>query len=322
MTDTQVPQASAPSAARAAVFKGDGPAAVAGVATAASAQAGRRSALADLREIAHDLVGSRDLLMQLTLRDIRVRYKQAVFGFAWALLIPMTIVLAGLAVRFAISYATGRPLDGSQFAAITSKSLPWAFFVGCIGSATPSLSSNSALVTKIYFPREVLPLAVVLAQTFDCAIGALVIALLLPVFGVGVSIQLLWVPVLLLLLWIFTVAVSLFLSCANLFFRDVKYMVQVFLSFGIFFTPVLFDASMFGPKGAPIIMLNPIAPLLEGLRLSIVEQHNLLVPVLAPAGFVVWHPWYLAYSALWAVGGLIAAALIFHRAEFRFAEMA
>jgi len=281
----------------------------------------RHTLVGDLRDIAHDLAQSRDLLKQLTLRDIRIRYKQAALGFAWALLMPMVIVLAGLAIRAAIAYAAGAHLSTHQIGAMAVKAVPWAFFVGCITMGTPSLLANMQLVTKIYFPREVLPLAAVLAQSFDSAIGAVLVTLILPLFGVGVSVQLLWVPLLLVCLWTFSAACVLFLSCANLFFRDVKYLVQVFLTFGIFVTPVLMDASMFGPKGAAVIMLNPVAPILEGLRLAIIEHHNLLEPLLAPKGFVVWHPWYLAYSAAWAVFGLVGSALLFHRSERRFAEI-
>lgn len=280
----------------------------------------QRSALRDFREIIADFRRSRDLLTQLTLRDIRVRYKQAALGFAWALVIPVTIVLAGLAVRVAISYASGHPLETEQLARMAVKSIPWAFFVGCIGSATPSLVGNITLVTKIYFPREVLPIAACIAQTFDSSIGLLAVAIVLPFLGVSPSLQLLWVPILLALLWALSAAAALFLSCANLFFRDVKYMVQVFLSFGIFFTPVLVDAPMFGPRFAPIIMLNPVSPILEGLRLAVVDHHNLIHPVLSnPSGWVSWHPWYLAYSAAWALIGLVASALFFHRSERRFA---
>lgn len=277
-------------------------------------------ALRDLAEIVGDFRRSRDLLTQLTLRDIRIRYKQAAFGFAWALVIPFTIVLAGLAVRVAISYASGHALETAQLARMAVKSIPWAFFVGCIGLGTPSLVSNITLVTKIYFPREVLPVAACLAQTFDSLVGLVAVALILPLLHVHASLQLLWAPLLLALLWMLAAGSVLFLSCANLFFRDVKYMVQVFLSFGIFFTPVLVDAPMFGPRFAPIIMLNPIAPILEGLRLAVVDQHNLLTPVVSmPGAWVSWHPWYLAYSAAWAVTGLVLAALFFHRSERRFA---
>jgi ABC-type polysaccharide/polyol phosphate export permease len=126
------------------------------------------------------------------------------------------------------------------------------------------------------------------------------------------------------LILMFTAATALFISCANLFFRDVKYIVQVLLTFGIFFTPVFFEPRMFGYLGGRLMLLNPLAPLLEGLRLSIVHGHDLLQPLVTTAGngtpFPVWSPWYLAYSAAWAVIGLIASALIFHRAEAVFAE--
>jgi len=281
----------------------------------------RHSVVRDLREIVEEMRHCGDLVQQLTLRDIRIRYKQALLGFAWALLIPAAVVLAGMAVRVAMAYASGRHLDNSQLAGMAVKAVPWAFFVGCLNTGTASLVSNKQLVTKIYFPREVLPLSSVLAQTFDSLVGGVLITVLLPFLGVRASWQLLWVPVLLALLWLFALAVALFLSRANLFFRDVKYMVQVFLTFGIFVTPVILDAPMYGPRVAPIMMLNPVAPLLEGLRLAIVTHHGLLEPLAAPAGWPFWQPWHLAYSAAWAIGGLIAAAVLFHRSERRFAEV-
>ena len=280
----------------------------------------RHTTLGDAREIIEELRHSGDLIKQLTLRDIRIRYKQAVFGFAWAILIPAAVVLAGMAVRVAVAYAAGRHTDMSQLAGMAVKAVPWAFFVGCLSTGTSSLVSNTSLVTKIYFPREVLPLSTVLAQTFDSLIGGTLIACVLPFFGVRLSVELLWVPVLLALLWMFALAAALFLSRANLFFRDVKYMVQVFLTFGIFITPVILDAPMFGERGADYMMLNPIAPILEGLRLAVVNHHDLLRPRLAPAGWLFWKPWYLAYSAVWAIGGLLISTLRFHRSERHFAE--
>ncbi len=204
---------------------------------------------------------------------------------------------------------------------MAAKAIPWAFFVGCLSSATPSLVSNMALVTKIYFPREVLPLSSVLAQTFDSIIGGLIIACILPFLGATATVQILWIPVLLVLLWVMSLAFALFLSCANIFFRDVKYLVQIFLTFGIFITPVMLDATMYGPLGSKIMMLNPVAPILEGIRLVLIKHHNLFYPRIADAGFLFWRPWYLLYVAAWAFGGLIIGALVFHRSERRFAEL-
>jgi lipopolysaccharide transport system permease protein len=274
-----------------------------------------RSGSSALWEVASDLWGSRELLYQLTLRDVRIRYKQAVMGLGWALLTPAIIVLSGMVVRYAMQYLSGGTLHPAEVAGIAVKAVPWAFFVGTVGFASSSLVGNAALVTKIYFPREVLPLAATLAQAFDSSIGAVTLLIALPFFGVGVLAGLVWVPLLALLLFFLTLAVALIVSAANLFFRDVKYIVQVLLTFGIFFTPVFFEPAMLGPTWGRVLMYNPLAPLLEGIRLALVGGQNLLH---ASAPF--WSPWYLLYSAAWSVLGLLASVLLFHRLRFLFAE--
>jgi len=283
-----------------------------------------RTVLRDLADVVADLRTSRDLLYQITLRDVRVRYKQAVMGFGWAVLMPILIVLSGMVVRLAMAELSGGRLEGEIVAAVAVKAVPWAFFVGATGFAVASLVGNANLVARVYFPREVLPLSAVLAQGFDTAIGVLALCLLLPFLGVRLHWSLLWVPALLALLFAFTVAAALFLSAANLFFRDVKYLVQVALTFGIFFTPVFYEPAMLGPAGARLVMLNPLAPLLEGLRLAVVGGHDLLAPLVALRGgqpVVEWSPWYLVLAAGWAGAGLVVAAVLFHRAEFKFAEL-
>jgi len=179
-------------------------------------------------------------------------------------------------------------------------------------------------VTKIAFPREVLPISATLAQCFDTLIGATALAVALPFLGVRPSLALVWVPLLALLLWCLTAAAGLILSCCNLFFRDVKYLVQVLLTFGIFFTPVLYEPQAFGARGATLLMLNPLSPILEGFRLAIVRGHNLLEPIstLSSAGdlVVTWSPFHLVYGAIWAIGALLISSLVFNRLESSFAE--
>ena len=285
-----------------------------------------RRILFTLRHISVDeLWKYRELVYQFTLRNIRIRYKQAAMGFLWALFMPALVVAAGALVRYAMAYLGGEQLAAGQIAGMAIKALPWSFFVGAIGFGVSSLTGNLSLITKVYFPREALPLASTLAQSFDSFIGGTVLFLVLPLLGVHYGWTLLWVLPLALLLFAFTLAVSLFFGCGNLFFRDVKYIVQVLLTFGIFFTPVFFEPAMFGPTGAQLMMLNPLAPILEGFRLAVVEGHNLAAPLLDSgigAPLVIWSPWYLAYSAVWAFGGLAAAALLFHRLELVFAEYA
>jgi len=275
-------------------------------------------------EIIRDVRTYRELLLELARRDIRIRYKQAIMGFGWAIFMPILIVLSGVLVRFAMGQVSGGGVGSADIAGIAVKGIAWAFFVGTITFATTTLTSNHNLIAKVYFPREVLPLSSLLAQSFDTAIGLVALVVLLPFLGVTLQWSLLWAPLLLVMLFLFTAAATLFLSCANLFFRDVKYIVQVLLTFGIFFTPVFYEPAMMGVKGAALMQLNPLTPILEGLRLSIVEGHNLIHPlvVTAPRGaeVVAWHPLGLVYAAVWGTIGLGASALLFHHLEPAFAE--
>ena len=212
-----------------------------------------------LTETGQDLWRSRYLLYQLIRRDIRIRYKQAVMGFAWAILMPIVVILSGLVVRSVVSHLSDVPLDTANISGLMVKSVPWSFFVGALGFATNSIAGNQVLVTKVYFPRSVLPIASVAAVGFDTLIGSIAVIAVLPFLGVQLSLALLWVPVLVLLLGVFTLACGLLFSSANVFFRDVKYLVQVLVTFGIFFTPVFFEPAMLGSAGT-WAMMNPIAP--------------------------------------------------------------
>jgi len=281
----------------------------------------RRSIGADLREIGSDLIQFRELLVELTLRDIRIRYKQAAMGVFWAVLTPLVLLLSGWILRLAFGRLSGEAPNDVVMAGVAVKSLAWAFFVGALGFGTASITANLSLVTKTYFPREILPLASVLTQLVDAAIGVVALILALPFFGVPLSPALLWVIPLSLALVMITTGAVLLGSCANVFFRDAKHLVQLVLSFGIFFTPVFFDADAFGPSGSRLVMLNPLAPVLEGLRLAVVHGHNLFTPLASGSGEgLAWAPWYLGYAGLWAIGLLGASAIAFHRAESVFAE--
>jgi ABC-type polysaccharide/polyol phosphate export permease len=284
----------------------------------------RHSFFGDLHFILrHELWPHRGLVYELMRRDIRVRYKQAVMGMFWAVLMPMLIVAAGALVRVAMAFVGGRPIVADEVVSIAIKAVPWAFFVGALGFGINSLTGNANLLTKIYFPREVLPLASTLAQTVDSSIGLSTLLVVSLLVGVNFGLTALWAIPLLFMLVAFTAGSTLVVGCANLFFRDVKYIVQVLLSFGIFFTPVFFEPQMFGPLGARLMMLNPLAPILEGLRLSVVYEHNLVWPLIEmgrKGGTVVWSPWYFAYSAVWSIVMLMGGLLIFHRNESKFAE--
>lgn len=276
-----------------------------------------------LVERARDVWSRRELLYEFSLRDVRIRYRQAALGILWALLMPGLTVLASIVLRlFASHGALGAAVGGREaIAGVVVKAVAWSFFAGAVTLATGSLASNASLLGRVYFPREILPLAAVSAQCIDLLAGSVTAIVLLVALGVGViGPALLWVPVLLVLLIALAAAFASILACANLFFRDVRYIVQVLITFGMFFTPVFFDAGQIGARAGRIMMLNPVAPILEGLRLAVVNGHNLARSLVLPSGAVVWEPWQLGYSAGWAACGIVGAALLYSRLELTFAE--
>jgi ABC-type polysaccharide/polyol phosphate export permease len=145
-----------------------------------------------------------------------------------------------------------------------------------------------------------------LSQLMDFAVASLVLVVVLAFLHVGVSVQVVWLPVLVATLILFTTGLALLLSAGSLFFRDVKYLVEVLLTFAIFFTPVFYDAAMFG-RWATLLMVNPLAPLLEGIA-NVVVRHT--PPPL---------PW-VAYSAVVSLVTFVAALRVFQRLEPYFAE--
>jgi len=268
---------------------------------------------------------ARDLVMQFVIRDVTIRYTQAVMGFAWALLMPLLIVGAGMMFKVVVATLSNTPLEGSSIASLAAKALPWAFFAGAISTATQSIIGNANLIGKVYFPRESLPLATVLAQSPDLVVGLVLLTIILPFIGVSLSWAALWVVLVIVLLMTFTVGFALLLSCANLFYRDVKYIVQVVLNFGVFATPVFFEPQMLGRKGAAIMLALPLSPFVQAMDMAMVRGHSLLQTVTATTAkgpIVVWAPWMLGYAAASALVLLFIGMLIFRSGSSRFAEMA
>jgi lipopolysaccharide transport system permease protein len=276
-----------------------------------------------LNSIASDVWHSRYLLGQLARRDIRIRYSQAIMGFAWALLMPILTVLSGAIVRYVLSRTSGTSFQGSDIPGVAIKAVIWGFFVGAMNFGVSSLVANMSLLTKVAFPREVLPLSSIVAQMFDSMIATVTLAVVLPFLGANGSVQLLWVPFLVVLTVAWTTGLVMLLSCANLFFRDVKYLVQVILMFGVFFTPVFFEPAMFGRVAANLLMLNPLAAPMEGLRLVIMNGHNLASPLYTDDGSsIAWNPLWLVWSSIVSGIMIILSLKVFRRFGHLFAERA
>ena len=253
-----------------------------------------------------ELIKYRELLYMITWRDIRVKYKQSVMGFMWAIFMPILIVATGILVRFGMAQLSGTPLEMTQILTVSVKAIPWAFFISSMNFATNSLTGNSNLVTKIYFPKEIFPISAIMSQFFDLILATVPLIVLLAVVRIGISVQLLWVLPLLINLVVLTMAIGVFLSAANLFFRDVKYLVNVITNFAIFFTPVYYDVKLAG-KWSYLLLLNPISPILEGFN-SCVVLHQ------APESRWVF------YSFAVSILGAVFAIRFFKKLEAKFAE--
>jgi len=258
--------------------------------------------LGALREI----VERRNLLYMITWRDIRVKYKESVMGILWAVLMPMVIVCAGMIVKLAFAIVSGKQLQMLDVTSVAVKAVPYAFFVAAIRFGTSSLIANQDLVTKIYLPRLVFPLAAVCSQLFDLVIAGTVVTIFLAFAGVGVSPQLLWLPVLIGTLVLLAAGLAILLSAATLFLRDVRFVVEAILTVAIFFTPVFYEPSLFG-RWAPLLLINPVSPILEGLSAVVIDHR---MPPL---------PW-IAYSAGLSLALFLFAVARFKRVEPLFAE--
>ena len=247
-----------------------------------------------------------ELLFMIVKRDIKIKYKQSVMGFLWAILMPILIISAGMLVKYAMAVVSGKPMELSDIASVSVKALLWSLSVGSIRFATNSLMGNSNLVAKIYFPKEIFPIAAVISNLFDFIIAAAALRVILVIVQIGWSYQLLWLPILMAILILLLIGCGMLLSAFSLFFRDVKYIVDVFLTFGIFFTPVFYDVNMFG-KFSNILLLNPLAPILESVNACIVYHK---------APDVYW----LTYSTVISCLIFVIGYPVFKKMEPAFAE--
>jgi lipopolysaccharide transport system permease protein len=252
------------------------------------------------------LIRYRELLYMFIWRDIRIRYKQTLMGFLWALLMPLLIVGAGALVRIAAAKLSGTRVSGVDLASVMVRAVAWSFFVSAIRFGANSLVSNASLVSRIAFPKEVFPISAVLSSLFDFLVAIAFVAVLLALLGLPPTVQALWLAPLVLVMVVMAIGMSLLLSGLNIFYRDVKYLVEVFLTYAIFFTPVLYPVAFVG-SWQTLLMMNPISPLLEGLSASLV------------GGAAPGAGWML-YSTLATVALLLGGYRLFKQLESKFAE--
>ena len=250
----------------------------------------------------------RELLYFLTWRDVLVRYKQAVVGVAWAALNPL-LTMVVFTVVFNMALGIKSPSADVPYAVFSfSGLLPWNFFAGALSLSGVSLVSNANLLTKVYFPRLVIPISAVLAGLVDLGISFIVLLGLMAAYGIAPTWHIVFLPVFVVLAFVAALAVSLWLSALNVLYRDVQYVIPFLVQLWMFVSPVIYPIGAIpaGPLRVAFA-LNPMTGVIGGFRWALLGQ-----PL--PGGYL-WIS--LAAVALLFVGGLF----YFKRIERVFADV-
>jgi len=252
-----------------------------------------------------ELWAYRELLFFLTWRDVRVRYKQAVLGMGWVVLQPLLMTLVftiflGVIVRV--------PSDGVPYPIFAySGLLLWTFFSGAISGSGNSLVGNAHLITKVYFPRLLVPLASILARVVDLVVALVMLVGLMFYFRVGVSTGLLMAPVMIILLALLALGLGMWTSALNVKYRDVGLALPVFIQLWMFVSPVVYPLTLVPERWRLLYSLNPLVGIIEGFRAALfAKSFNWMA---------------LGISAIVTVALLLYAGYVFKRREKTFADI-
>jgi lipopolysaccharide transport system permease protein len=248
----------------------------------------------------------RELLYFLIWRDVKVRYKQTLLGAAWAILQPLftMIVFSIFFGRLAKIPSDGLPYPLFSFAAL----VPWTFFSHGLAHSSNSLVTNSNLVKKIYFPRLIIPVASVSAGLVDLAIALLVLLVMMGVYGVAPTANVLWLPLFLLLALATALGVGTWLAALNVKYRDVRHTVPFLVQFWLFATPIAYPSSLLPEPWRTLYGLNPMAGVVEGFRWALLGTDTAPGPI-------------ILLSSLVALVLLVSGVFYFRRVERTFADV-
>jgi homopolymeric O-antigen transport system permease protein len=248
----------------------------------------------------------RELLYFLAWRDVKVRYKQAALGVSWAIIQP---VLTMVIFTLFFGHLAGVPSDGIPYPLFSFCALvPWTYFSTILGQAGNSLITNAPLITKVYFPRALLPAATVLSGLVDFLVGAVLLVLMMIYYRVKPGWGFLLAPLFVAGMVVLAFSVSMFLAALNVRYRDVKYALPFIIQIWLFVTPIIYPVTFLPAKLRPLLVLNPMAGLLEGFRSSLLTNGDT--------------DWRLAgMSVAVTLVLLVIGALYFRKTERTFADI-
>jgi len=248
----------------------------------------------------------RELLYFLTWRDIKVRYKQTVLGAAWAIIQPFFMMVV---FSLFFGYLAKVPSDGIPYPIFAYCALlPWQLFAHALTESSNSLVANERLITKVYFPRLVVPISAVLGGLLDFAIAFVILLLMMAYYGVRPTWAIVTLPAFLLLAMLTALGVGLWLSALNVKYRDVRYTISFLIQFWLFATPVAYSASIVPARWRALYGLNPMAGVVEGFRWALLGKSE------GPGAL-------LAVSVAVVILILIGGLYYFRRMEAEFADV-
>jgi ABC-type polysaccharide/polyol phosphate export permease len=260
----------------------------------------------DLREMFTELRDYRDLLVLMTQRTFILQYRRALMGAGWAVFMPVlnTIVFTMIFTRVA-RIETSVPYPLFAYCGL----LPWNIFAVSLKNSVNGLVTNKALLAKVYFPREVFPFSTMLVSMVDFCVGLTIVAAMMLYYEIAPTATVFFLPVLFAVQLMFTGGLAMLLAPANLYYRDVKYILDVLIAVGMFATPVVYPTRQVGGSLGMLLQFNPLAPIIDGYRAVLLRGE---LP----------HATAFTAAAVFSFCLFATGWLVFHRAEYAFAENA
>jgi lipopolysaccharide transport system permease protein len=259
-----------------------------------------------MAQIIKNLICHKDLLWIWTVREIKIRYKQSFIGIGWAVLQPLILMII-FSIIFSLFLPmpkTNVPYPIFSYTAV----LPWTFFSTSLSFAIPSLVSNMGLITKVYFPREILPIASVGAALFDYLVASSIFIAMLAWYRVPVTSAMLWVPILLVIQVILTLGIVLPVSAMNVFYRDIRFVIPLAVQIWMYASPIIYPIDLVPGKLKMLYFINPMAGIIDSFRRVILQG----IPP---------DPYELGLSALISIGLFFIGYWFFKKKEFQFADL-
>lgn len=196
-----------------------------------------------------------DLIWSLALKDLKVRYKSAFLGFLWSILTPLFLSLI-----FFVVFTKIIPMNIEKYPLFLLCALfPWNFTQLCISTGTISIVTSGHLIKKVYFPREVIPISVIFSNAYNLILSFLILLLAIAFSGVGIKLTILYLPLIIICQFVFTLGLLLLFSGLHTYYRDVKYIVEIFLLGWFYLTPIFYSLEFIPEPYRGIYMLNPMA---------------------------------------------------------------